>query len=132
MEIKMNNETVTIILPLPSPYLSPNKPPGSRGSRMRKAVLAKAAREKAKEVTEEIGVESGPWKLATLQYTFFHAQKRRRDGPNFLGSMKSATDGIVDSGLLVDDDSEHLIVAPPIFIIDKSCPRVEALITRLK
>jgi hypothetical protein len=46
--------------------------------------------------------------------------------------LKSAYDGVVDAGLLVDDDSEHLTTLPASFAIDRDCPRVELTFTRRK
>ncbi len=122
------NETVTIILPLPSPYLSPNKPPASRGGRIKKAQIARKQRKLACKMTKDTMVETAPWEKATIQAHFFHRQKRRRDDVNFLAMLKSAYDGIVDAGLLVDDDSDHLATLTPIFSIDKESPRVELTI----
>jgi len=125
-------ESVLIVLPLPSKWLQPNNPPSSFGGRINKAKQAKAYRAKAKRATEEECVETAPWDYATIKVTFFHKESRRRDDLNFLGALKSAYDGIVDGGLLVDDDSEHLETAKPSFVIDKAFPRVELLIERVE
>ncbi|WP_309382026.1 hypothetical protein [Cerasicoccus frondis] len=121
-------ETATIVLPLPPACLSPNNPPGSRGGRMKKAAAVKKYRRQAKEATAALEIEGG-WELATVKATFYHKQKRRRDDVNHLAMLKPAYDGIVDAGLLVDDDSDHLKTLPPIFEIDRRCPRVELLVT---
>jgi Holliday junction resolvase RusA-like endonuclease len=44
---------------------------------------------------------------------FVVPDKRRRDLDNALASMKAAWDGLVDAGVLVDDDSKHLKLAAP-------------------
>ena len=124
-------ETVLVVLPLPSPYLSPNKPTSSMGGRMRKASIAKKYRRLAKEAAKEEGIEE-TWQKATIQATFYHKQKRNRDDINHMAMLKSAYDGIVDSGLLEDDSSEHLTTLPATFKIDKKFPRVELLIERVK
>ena len=49
---------------------------------------------------------------------------------NHLAMLKPAYDGLVDSGLIVDDDSEHLKTQTPIFLIDRKFPRVELKIER--
>jgi len=123
-------ETVTIVLELPNRVLSPNNPPGSFGGRMKKAASAKRYRRLAKEAAIAEGVESGPWQLATIQAHFVHKQERRRDDVNHLGMLKPAYDGFVESGLLQDDDSEHLTTLPATFSIDRECSRVELTITR--
>lgn len=128
----MTPETVTIILPLPPAVLSPNNPPGSRGGRFAIYSASKKQRKLAKEATLEQRIESAPWQKATVQATFVHKQKRRRDDVNHSAMLKSAYDGVVDAGLLVDDDSEHLTTLPPLFRIDKVVSRVEMQFERLE
>lgn len=125
------SESVLIVLPLPPRELSPNKPPGSRGGRMRKARLVAGYRLKARKAAEAEGVESGPWGLVSVHATFYHRQRRKRDDVNHLASLKAAYDGLVDAGLLVDDDSEHLRTLTPAFAVDKHHPRVELRIERI-
>ena len=91
---------------------------------MKKAACSKKYRRLSKEATENLCI-SETWEFATIQATFFHSQKRRRDDVNFLAMLKPAYDGIVDAGLLLDDDSEHLKTLPVSFEIDRVCPRVE-------
>jgi len=123
-------ETVTIILPLPPSILSPNRPPISVGGRFARAAATKKYKRLARETTEAEGIESGPWQKATIQAAFFHKQERRRDDVNYLDMLKSAYDGIVEAGLLVDDDSKHLTTLPATFDIDRKCSRVELTVTR--
>lgn len=125
-----SEETVTIILPLPKAILSPNNPPGSLGGRMAKAAVVKRYRQLAKEAALAEGVVSGPWKEAVIQAAFFHKQKRRRDDVNYLQMLKPAYDGIVDSGILFDDDEKHLTTLPATFGIDRECSRVVLTLTR--
>lgn len=125
------SESVLVVLPLPSGLLSPNHTTGSFGGRMQKAAAIKAYRAKARAVAEELDVETGPWWRATVAVAFFHARKNRRDDVNHLASLKPAYDGLVDAGLLEDDDSESLTTLGCTFAIDKKAPRVELLVTRL-
>lgn len=127
----MTGETVFIVLPLPPAILSPNNKHGSRGGRFARAAASKKYRRTASELTTALGIETGPWKRATIAATFFHKTKRRRDDVNHLAMLKSAYDGIVDAGLLEDDDSEHLTTLPAAFAIDKDFPRVELVIERM-
>ncbi|GAI20459.1 unnamed protein product, partial [marine sediment metagenome] len=53
---------------------------------------------------------SFPFVKAKLDLTFIFPQQRRRDRDNLLASFKPGLDGIVDSGLLLDDDAEHLVI----------------------
>ena len=52
--------------------------------------------------------KSFPMRYAWLNLTFVFSQARRRDKDNFLSRFKPGLDALVDSGLLQDDDSEHL------------------------
>lgn len=124
------NETVYIVLPLPARVLSPNCPPGSIGGRIKKAAAAKKLRKLSRRAAAAAGIESGPWKLASASATFYHKQKRRRDTDNYMAMLKPAYDGLVDAGLLFDDDWVHLKREEPRFEIDKDNPRVELTVTR--
>ena len=124
------NETCTIVLPLPGRILSPNCPPGSAGGRIAKAMATKRYRRLAREATQEECIESGTWERVEMQATFFHKNKRRRDGVNFNASLKPAQDGIVDAGLVIDDDAESWTTLPPIFKLDENWPRVEIVVER--
>lgn len=124
-------ETVSIILPLPPRSLSPNCPVGSRGGRFAKAAAAKKYRAAAKTAAEAAGIESGPWALASVTASFYYAAKRRRDQDNAMAMLKPAYDGLVDAGLVVDDDFDHLKRESPTFAIDTEHPRVELTLIRL-
>jgi len=124
------SESTTIILPLPPRVLSPNRPPGSRGGRMKKAAAAKRYRKVARQAAVAAQVDSSPWVRVTVQATFYHKQNRRRDDVNHLAMLKPAYDGLVESGLLADDDSTHLMTLPARFEIDREHPRVELLVER--
>lgn len=126
------NETITIILPLPPKVLQPNHTVGSRGGRFAKAAATKKYRRMACEAAQSACVETGPWELAEASVRFFHATKRRRDEDNAMGCLKAAYDGIVDAGIVVDDDSTHLRREMPVFAIDPLHPRVEITVTRLQ
>lgn len=124
------SESVTIILPLPDPCLSPNKPVWSHGGRMKRWRITKENRKLACGAVKDAEIETGPWKKAEAQATFFHRQRRRRDGKHFNGMLKGYIDGVIDAGLVVDDDAKHWATLPPLFEIDKENPRVELTITR--
>lgn len=126
------SESVTIILPLPSPVLSPNRPVMTVGGRMKKAAASKRYRRLAREAVEEQRLESIPWERATVLAHFYHKTVRRRDDVNHLAMLKAAYDGCVDGGLLVDDDSHHLTTLGAKFSIDTAHPRVELTFTRVQ
>lgn len=123
-------ETALIVLPLPPPQLSPNRKPGTRGGRMAHARAAREYRELAKRVAGA-WVDGPPWAKAAVRARFFHSTKRRRDDVNFLAALKPAFDGLVDAGLLEDDDAAHLTTLGATFELDKDAPRVELLVERV-
>jgi Holliday junction resolvase RusA-like endonuclease len=68
------------------------------------------------------------WQTCTILPTFYHAQRRRRDQMNLLGSLKAYEDGLVLAGLLADD--EGVIWLPAVKLIDRENPRVTLTVTR--
>ncbi len=125
------NESVMIILPLPARVLSPNCTIGSIGGRFMKASAIKKYRRLSKEAVQEEGIESGPWRKVEVNAVFYHETKRKHDEDNATGSLKAAYDGIVDSGLVTDDDYDHMKRGSPKFSIDKKHPRIELTISRI-
>ena len=49
-----------------------------------------------------------PYEKAHITITWVAKDKRRRDVDNLFASMKPYIDGLVESGLLVDDDARHV------------------------
>ncbi len=121
------SESVLIALPLPPKGLYPNDRPHHQA----KAQATKGYRRTAYVLALAAGVESGPWELATVRAAFFFKADRRRDDVNFLAALKPAYDGLVDAGLLEDDDWKHLRTQPCSMAIDKERPRVELRIERV-
>jgi len=122
---KKVGESVTITLPLPPKSLSPN-------ARVHWAVKAKAVKAYRRIAACRTGIALGLlrpyWTHATTQVTFYHARKARRDPDNLLASLKPIFDGLVDAGLLADD--EYLTHLPVVKLIDSDNPRVVLTITR--
>ena len=120
-------ERYTITLPLPHKHLSPN----SRCHWARKAAKVKAQRLRARWCMAGKLDRHKPapkWKAAKATCRFYFAVNRWRDADNLLAMMKSAFDGIEDSGLLANDkDLSH---EPVVRLIDKANPRVEVTITK--
>ncbi len=55
---------------------------------------------------------------AKLSLTFVFAKHRRRDRDNLLSRFKPGLDGIVQAGLVVDDDAEHLEISNVDILVD--------------
>ncbi len=124
-------EELLIVLPLPARVLHPNCTIGSFGGRMMKAAAVKKCRRVTAEAIEAEQIETIPWEKAKVTARFYYKTKRKRDQDNAMGALKAVYDGIVDSGLCVDDDWEHMNRGVPEILIDRDHPRVELTITRL-
>ena len=122
-------EQVTIILPLPPRVLSPNCMVGSFRGRMMHAAATKKQRRTARESAED-AIRGEHWTRASMKAIFYHKTKRRRDVLNSLASLKGAIDGIVDAGLLPDDNANCLRSEGAEFAIDTEWPRVELIFTK--
>jgi hypothetical protein len=124
-------ESVIIVIPLPPQILSPNYTIGTMRGRFAKAAAIKKMRRLVKESVEAECIETAPWEKVSVAATFYYATNRKRDEDNAMGSLKPAYDGIVDSGLVTNDDYEHMHRDTPHFVIGSEHPRVQLIITRL-
>lgn len=122
-------EQVVIVLPLPPRVLSPNRPAGTRGGRLARAAAAKRYRQLAESAAAEAAAGMR-WGKCAVEAVFYHKNRRRRDDVNHLAMLKPAYDGVVSSGLIPDDDGEHLRTAGARFGVDRENPRVELVFTR--
>lgn len=119
------SEPITFELPYPPRELSPN----GRSYFIKKnnitqqyKLIAKMSARNAKPR------DHVPWKQAISQVTFYRKQRgRKMDADNCLAQMKSAFDGMVLAGVIVDDCG--LSHKPVLFEIDKANPRVVITIT---
>mgnify|MGYP001051472559 CR=1 FL=1 len=59
-----------------------------------------------------------PFVKARLDLTFVFPEYRRRDLDNTLSRAKPCLDAIVHSGLLLDDDAEHLEIGKVEIVVD--------------
>jgi len=65
---------------------------------------------------------SFPFTKARLNLTFIFPQQRRRDEDNLLSRFKPGLDAIVDAGLLLDDDAEHLEIGTVDILVEGRAP----------
>lgn len=61
---------------------------------------------------------SFPFVKARLNLTFVFPQHRLRDQDNLQSRFKPGLDAIVDSGLILDDDTEHLEIGKVDILVD--------------
>ncbi len=132
MSINEDCESFKIALPVPVKVLSPNCTVGSIGGRFMKASAVERHRKLAKEAIEDAEIESMPWGCVLVDVEIFYSTKRTRDEDNSMGSLKSYYDGIVDSGLVADDDKINMTRTMPKLLFDMKSPRVEITLTRIQ
>ena len=119
--MEQDEPIIALKLALPSNLLSPN----ARVNRHKKAAITKSARRTAMLIARSSMNGGGyPLKHAVARETFVWPDKRRRDVRNAEASTKAVWDGIVDSGLIFDDDYWHLTHLPSQFDLNKHDPHL--------
>jgi hypothetical protein len=113
---------VIVRLPIPHTKLWPNRPTHYRT----RAKLRKEQRWEAEQMTKRASKNLRPrWSRARLTIKFFWPDYRRRDPYNAAAALKGAIDGVVDAGLIVDDNWTVLEAGPMECSVDNDDPRVE-------
>jgi hypothetical protein len=98
----MSPRTWTIELPYTSPPLRDN----DRHHWARKAELVRGLRADAKLMARFVGVPTG-LSLVGIVLHWQPATRRRRDQLSIAPTLKPLVDGLVDYGLIPDDDTTH-------------------------
>jgi len=104
LELLAPRSTVIELGHLPDPDLSPNK-------RLHYMALYKAKAEAKQEAAALVmaqGKPDHPYEKAHITITWVAKDKRRRDVDNLFASCKAYLDGLVEMGLLRDDDAMHV------------------------
>lgn len=127
MERKTQQEVI-VCLPLPPRELSPN----ARVCRWRRIRRTRQYRRTAGLTALAAAGRRLSWARAVAQATFYWPDRQRRDIRNAEASLKAAYDGIVDAGVIVDDQAEALEHDQTVFQVDPTRPRVEIRIIRKK
>jgi len=60
-----------------------------------------------------------PFTNAVLNLCFIFPQHRHRDRDNLIGQFKPGLDALVQAGLLLDDDSEHLHIGDVSILVNR-------------
>jgi Holliday junction resolvase RusA-like endonuclease len=82
---------------------------------------------------EVLSLKWEPFNRARLDLTFVFPQRRRRDRDNILSRAKPGIDAIVDAGLIIDDDAEHLEIGKVDILVEiERAPLTVIEITRLE
>ncbi len=131
MNQEKDYESFKIAIPVPAGVLSPNCTIGTIGGRFMKASSIKRHRKIAREAIRDAEIETMPWGCVSVDVRIFYRTNRTRDEDNAMGSLKSYYDGIVDSGLVADDDKSNMVRTIPELLLDDKSPRVEMTLMRM-
>jgi len=119
--------SVVITLPPPSAALHAH----AKGRWQSKSGPTRKLRQLACTLAKE-HVTGPPWQEAAITYQFWFADFRRRDSANAIQAMKAAVDGVVDAGLIQDDDWQRLRIDGVHCGVDKENPRTELVFERVE
>lgn len=112
----------TITVPMPDRALNAHP---THGGKWVKTSATKRARNSSAILWAASGRPEKPYEQATVHYSFFLPDKRRRDEQNLKQMLKPTIDGAVDAGIIVDDSIWNLRDALPSDVqVDKQNPRV--------
>ena len=118
---------IVIDLPYPPRALHAH----NTGHWRQKAAPTKAYRAIAKLLTRKaMGRTRRKWDRARLSILIRFPDRRRRDILNVCHSLKPAIDGLVDAGLLLDDNWQVLSIGTIHGIVSKGCPGITLTIER--
>jgi crossover junction endodeoxyribonuclease RusA len=95
-------EPITLDIPAPCDWISSNARTGWRN----KSKLTKRWREAAGWRAKEAGIPA--MQRAEIEALVILPTRRRRDPHNLIDTFKACCDGLVDVGVLPDDDATHL------------------------
>lgn len=93
------------------PYTRPPLTWNDRHNRWKRAEIVRNVRADVGWLARQAGIPSAERIVVQLHYA--PGRKGRRDPMNFTATSKPAIDGLVDVGIVPDDDSEHVYEPPP-------------------
>jgi crossover junction endodeoxyribonuclease RusA len=103
-----------------------DKPPLSLNQRLHWAVKAKLVKE-VRTTTERLAQQLEIPPLEAVEITLIYTPKtaRKRDTDNLFATLKPAVDGLVDAGVIADDNTEivtklSVLIAP----VSKTAPKI--------
>lgn len=122
----------TLTIPYPDAETMDALHPHAGGnSHWKKSKGTKASRQHAK-ILSSPHAPAEPWNHSRLFLRFFKPNNRILDHQNMLQRMKGTVDGVVDAGVIKDDNDKHLEVFNIMSAVDKKNPRIELVFQRLR
>ncbi len=106
-------------------------PHASGNTHYLKSTATKAHRELACLISRA-HMPSEPWTRCRLNLRYYKPSDRVLDHLNMAGRVKAIIDGVVDAGLIPDDNDQYLEAGPQLSDIDKDNPRIELVFERLR
>lgn len=117
-------EPIVITVDFPPPQLHAH----NKGHWRSKAKHVRAFRDAAREIAEPLRPEE-PLSRALLSYDIFYPAKRRYDLTNTVQSLKPAIDGLVDAGIMDDDNWMVMQIGHIRGHLDRESPRVQLTVS---
>ncbi|MFB9926029.1 hypothetical protein ACFORO_12380 [Amycolatopsis halotolerans] len=104
--------------------LHKGKPPLTHNLRLHRQEEAR----RAKKIRESVGWKAkamllGHHRHITVQLHYLPGDNKRRDAPNLTATSKPAIDGLVDAGLVRDDNDDYVTEIMPIIHRGQGQPR---------
>ena len=93
--------------------------------------MTKVARQEAYLLGLEQTPES-PFKYCAIEEIFTVPDKRRRDLESLLAASKAFIDGLVDAGIIEDDNWQHVLRLSGSVVYQKGVAQTEIIITEVK
>lgn len=123
IDAERRKHTITLSLPLPPYVLSGHAKGHWRG----KAEATRKMRHHAHMEATRLRLlhETRTMTLAIVSMQFYLSSRRRRDALNLANGCKPYIDGVVDAGIIDDDDWKTLSVGVIECAVDSARPRVE-------
>lgn len=118
-------KSITITLPLPDGSMSGH----ARGNWHSKAATTKRMRRDANVEALHITQGNVKYQKAVVSLAFYVGTNRRRDILNLANGCKPMIDGIVDAGIIPDDDWKVMRIGAITCELDREHPRVDITIT---
>ena len=104
-------------------------PPSLNAFTAMKRIQQNNVKQKYKEFSKWMasyyGIANLQMEKIRIDYKFYFGDRRRRDMDNMMITPKFINDGLVDAGVMIDDDGKHLHIGFEPFKYDKEHPRIE-------
>jgi crossover junction endodeoxyribonuclease RusA len=104
-----------VIVDIPLPWLTPPLSLNDRRNRWSNARLVKDVRASAYILAKSHRLHAGgPWPKITVTLHYAPQVSRVRDSDNLVATEKPLVDGLVDAGVVRDDDTSQVIRNPAV------------------